>query len=71
MPLRQIAHWLLPDKRTQREKDQEREVIEAINNLKTLSVTERGMSIAPEEVRDIVIASHEELKHFVSNGTRQ
>jgi hypothetical protein len=66
MFLRQITHWLFPDKRTQREKDQEREFIEAINSLKTLSVNKRGMSIDPEEIRDIVIASRENLKHLVS-----
>lgn len=66
MFLRQITQWLFPDKRTQREKDQEREFIEAINNLKTLSVNERSMSIDPEEIRDIVIASREKLKHLVS-----
>lgn len=64
MFLRRITDWLFPDKRTQREKDQEREFIQAVNSLKTLSTTERGgMSIDPEEVREIIAASRHDLRH--------
>lgn len=64
MFLRRITDWLFPDKRTQREKDQEREFIQAVNSLKTLSTTERGgMSIDPEEVREIIAASRHDFRH--------
>lgn len=64
MFLRRITDWLFFDKRTQREKDQEREFIKAVNSLKTLSTTERGgMSIDPEEVREIIVASRHDLRH--------
>ncbi|ENY77770.1 hypothetical protein C206_10560 [Pseudomonas putida TRO1] len=60
-----IIDWLFPDKRTQREQDQEREFIKAVNSLKTLSTTERGgMSIDPEEVREIIVASRHDLRHL-------
>ena len=55
-----------PDHRHEREKAREREFIRAANSLKTLKVTpEGGMSIDPEELRDQIIASREQLKHFV------
>ena len=55
-----------PDRRTEREKAREREFIRAANSLKTLKVTpEGGMSIDPEELRDQIIASREQLKHLV------
>lgn len=54
-----------PDHRSEREKAREREFIRAANSLKTLKVTpEGGMSIDPEELRDQIIASREQLKHF-------
>ena len=62
MFLKRIVGWFFPDKRTQREKDEERDFIQAVNSLKTLSTTERGgMSIDSEEIRDIIIASHYKL----------
>ena len=55
-----------PDRRPEREKTREREFILAANSLKTLSVTDRGgMSIDPEELRDQIVASREQLKHLV------
>lgn len=55
-----------PDRRPEREKAREREFIRAANSLKTLKVTpEGGMSIDPEELRDQIIASREQLKHLV------
>ncbi|AGE27861.1 hypothetical protein H045_18995 [Pseudomonas poae RE*1-1-14] len=57
--------WLFPDRRPEREKAREREFIRAANSLKTLSVTDRGgMSIDPEELREHIIASREQLKHL-------
>lgn len=55
-----------PDRRPDWEKAREREFILAVNKLKTLSVTDRGgMSIDPEELREQVVASREQLKHLV------
>ena len=55
-----------PDHRPEREKAREREFIRAANSLKTLKVTpEGGMSIDPEELRDQIIASREQLKQLV------
>ena len=55
-----------PDHRPEREKAREREFIQAANSFKTLKVTpEGGMSIDPEELRDQIIASREQLKHLV------
>ncbi|AVD96239.1 hypothetical protein C4Q27_03005 [Pseudomonas sp. SWI36] len=72
MFLKLIAGWLFPDKRSQREKDQEREFIEAVNSLKTLSVNEHGgMSIDPEEVRDVVIAARENYRHLLNTPHRE
>nr|WP_032622602.1 hypothetical protein [Pseudomonas asturiensis] len=55
-----------PDRRPEREKAREREFILAANSLKTLKVTpEGGMSIDPEELREQIVASREQLKHLV------
>ncbi|WP_406227541.1 hypothetical protein ACI7YU_22905 [Pseudomonas siliginis] len=55
-----------PDRSPEQEKTREREFILAANSLKTLSVTDRGgMSIDPEELRDQIVASREQLKHLV------
>jgi len=57
---------LFPDRRPEWEKARERDFIAAVNGLKTLSVTDRGgLSIDPEELREQIIASREQLKHFV------
>lgn len=62
----QLASWLFPDKRSDREKAREREFIQAANSLKTLKVTpEGGISIDPEELRDQIVAAREQLKHLV------
>ena len=64
--LQRLAAWLFPDRRPEREKAREREFIRAANSLKTLSVTDRGgMSIDPEELRDQIVSSREQLKHLV------
>lgn len=58
--------FISSDRRPEREKARELEFIRAANSLKTLSVTDRGgMSIDPEEIRDQVVASREQLKHLV------
>ena len=55
-----------PDRRPEREKARERGFIQAANSLKTLRVTpEGGMSIDPEELREQIVASREQLKHLV------
>jgi hypothetical protein len=64
--LNRLTAWLFHDKRPDFEKKREREFILAANSLKTLSVTDRGgMSIDPEELRDQIVASREQLKHLV------
>ena len=64
--LHRLISWLFPDRRSDWEQKREREFIVAANALKTLSVTDRGgMSINPEEIRDQIIASREQLKHLV------
>jgi len=64
--LKRLAAWLFPDRRPELEKEREWEFIRAANSLKTLSVTDRGgVSIDPEELREQIIASREQLKHFV------
>ena len=64
--LHRLITRLFPDRRPEREKAREREFILAANSLKTLTVTpEGGMSIDPEELRDQIIASREQLKHLV------
>ncbi|MDV2799989.1 hypothetical protein R0E53_20900 [Pseudomonas aeruginosa] len=64
--LDRLVARLLPDRRSEWEKQREREFIEAVNSLKTLRVTpEGGMAIDPEEIREQVIESRERLKQFV------
>ncbi|MDD2059187.1 hypothetical protein NPS58_17330 [Pseudomonas putida] len=64
--LTSLWNVISPDRRPEREKAREREFILAANSLKTLSVTDRGgMSIDPEEFREHIIASREQLKHLV------
>lgn len=64
--LKRLAAWLFPDRRPEREIKRERAFIAAVNGLKTLSTTDRGgMSIDPEELRDQIIASREQLKYLV------
>ncbi|WP_426781299.1 hypothetical protein [Pseudomonas syringae] len=64
--LHRLITKLFPERRPQREKKREREFIKAANGLKTLRVTpEGGMSIDPEELREQIIASREQLKHLV------
>ena len=66
--LHRLTSWLFPDRRPDWEQKREREFILAANKLKTLSVTDRGgMSIDPEEIREQIIASREQLKHLVRN----
>ncbi|AJF51548.1 TPA: hypothetical protein ACGJ7L_006698 [Pseudomonas aeruginosa] len=64
--LDRLVARLFPDRRSEWEKQREREFIEAVNSLKTLRVTpEGGMAIDPEEIREQVIESRERLKQFV------
>lgn len=64
--LKRVLNVLYSDRRPDWEQKRERDFIRAANSLKTLSVTDRGgMSIDPEELREQIIASREQLKHFV------
>ena len=64
--LYRLTSRLFPDRRPEWERTREREFILAANSLKTLLVTDRGgMSIDPEELRDQIVASREELRHLV------
>lgn len=64
--LKCVFNVLYPDRRPDWEQKREREFILAANGLKTLSVTDRGgMSIDPEELRNQIVASREQLKHLV------
>lgn len=64
--LQRLNAWLFPDRRPEWEKARERDFITAVNKLKTLSVSDRGgLSIDPEELREQVVASREQLKHLV------
>lgn len=63
--LHRLITKLFPDRRPYWEQKREREFIQAVNSLKTLRVTpEGGMSIDPEELREQIVASREQLKHF-------
>lgn len=54
------------DNRSESEKDREKAFVNAINNLKTLAVTEDGgMSIDPMEIQEKIIKARLELKRFV------
>lgn len=62
-----LSGLLFPDRRSESEKDRERKFIEALNDLKTLSVNEHGrMSIDPEELRDQILKSREEYRDLIS-----
>ncbi len=61
-----LWNLISPDRRPPHEVKRERAFIEAANSLKSLRVTpEGGMSIDPEEFREQIIASREQLKHLV------
>ena len=61
-----LLNLISPDQRPDWEKARERDFIVAVNKLKTLSVSDRGgLSIDPEELREQVVASREQLKHLV------
>ena len=66
-----LWNLISPDRRPPHEVKRERAFIEAANSLKTLRVTpEGGMSIDPEEFREQIIASREQLKNLVhKSGT--
>lgn len=64
--LKSLWNLISSDRRPDWEKVRERDFIAAANKLKTLSVTDRGgMSIDPEEIREQIITSREQLKHLV------
>ncbi|KAA0982688.1 hypothetical protein FQ192_31310 [Pseudomonas sp. ANT_J12] len=62
----QFWAWLFEDKRSAWEQKQDRQAIEAFNKLKNYSVSDRGgLSMDPEELRELVTTGREELKHLV------
>ncbi|WP_339469587.1 hypothetical protein [Pseudomonas sp. EL_65y_Pfl1_R83] len=64
--LHRLINRLFPDRRPDWEQKREREFILAANSLKTLKVTPGGgMSIDPEELREQIVVSREQLKHLV------
>lgn len=64
--LTSLWNLISPDQRPDWEKARERDFIVAVNKLKTLSVSDRGgLSIDPEELREQIVASREQLKHLV------
>ena len=64
--LDRLWNLISSDHRPPHEVERERAFIKAANSLKTLRVTpEGGMSIDPEELREQIIASREQLKHLV------
>jgi hypothetical protein len=61
-----LRSYVFPDNRSDREKEEEKQFIEALNQLKTLTVTPQGkMSIDPEEIRDQILKSREAYRDFV------
>ncbi|WP_349975374.1 hypothetical protein [Pseudomonas sp. WHRI 8519] len=63
---------IFPDLRPKSEIRREREFIEALNQLRTLRVTDRGgMSIDPEEIREQVLRSREAAMHLVDPTHRK
>lgn len=51
-----LRSYVFPDNRSDREKEEEKQFIEALNQLKTLTVKPQGkMSIDPEEIRDQIL----------------
>ncbi|WP_262136544.1 hypothetical protein [Pseudomonas sp. Marseille-Q5117] len=64
--LARLWNLINPDRRPEWEKAREREFIRAANSFKTLRVTqEGGIFIDPEELREQIVASREQLKHLV------
>lgn len=61
-----LWNFINPDRRPDCEKAREQNFITAANKFKTLSVNAGGViSIDPEEIRDQIITSREQLKHLV------
>lgn len=64
--LDRLWNLISSDRRPPHEVERERAFIKAANSLKTLRVTpEGGMSIDPEELREQIVTSREQLKHLV------
>lgn len=65
--LEQIWDWAFPDKRSEAEKEDERQFNRAVSQLKTLRTTPGGgMAIDPEEIRDQVLQSREAYRELIS-----
>ena len=62
----QFWAWLFEDKRSAWEQKQDRLAIDGFNKLKNYSVSDRGgLSMDPEELRELVITRRKELKPLV------
>lgn len=79
LEMRQVPKWclgvarhLLQDNRPEHLIRQEKEFIEAVNKIQTLTTTERGgMSIDLEEIRDQIIEARDSYKHLVNAEHRR
>lgn len=67
-----LFDWLYRDRRPEHVRKREQDFIRAVNQLKSLSVTDRGgMSIDPEELRGQILESRESLRHLVDPSHRR
>lgn len=67
-----LFDWLYGDRRPEHVRKSEQDFIRAVNQLKTLSATDRGgMSIDPEELRGQILESRESLRHLVDPSHRR
>lgn len=67
-----LFDWLYRDSRPEHVRKSEQDFIRAVNQLKTLSTTDRGgMSIDPEELRGQILESRESLRHLVDPSHRR
>lgn len=70
--LTRLWDFFFADRRSEAEQRRELEFIQAVNSLKTLRATDRGgMSIDPEEIRDVVLERREAYKHLVDPAHRK
>lgn len=65
-------HWIFKDKRSNWEIRREKKFIDAVNTLKNFTVTERGgLSLNPEDIKDLIATNREALKHLVDPAHRR
>lgn len=67
-----LFDWLYRDRRPEHVRKREQDFIRAVNQLKSLSATDRGgMSIDPEELRAQILESRESLRDLVDPSHRR